>query len=362
MSNLLSEYGISMPEKPYEMVVIGDFLKDLDDEHSLCGIAGLTKLGLVNLKGVIGNLAPAELRARGAKGTLNMLGLSKVPVGVGLPVFEGVTYLYEAQLPYMADVSEVYPVGEDLLVDILSKSDDKSIILILQSGMTDAAVFLRKYEDLFVAKIRQVAIMGGVMTVFDDVINVDGKMSPNNANNNSFDMKSAEELYFMLQHLQIPMIITSREVAYAAKVPFSAYDRLEETGNTVGVCLKNRQLPSMQHLWERVCSPVGSEIRGTLPTDRDRAWFVKMYCGGIDPKIPDGHKIWPYIGYFNLYDPTNVYAAVPELQERFLVPKEIKVNGVWHKVFGVSAAVNGVKDPEEFARFMLDIEILGLQN
>jgi hypothetical protein len=227
--------------------------------------------------------------------------------------------------------------------------------------MTDGAQFLRKYQNLFVAKIHHVAIMGGVEVQNDEVAVYDGLMVPNNANNNSFDPESANWLYMKLQQMGIPLVVTTREVAYAAKVPFSAYDIFEQTGNPVGSCLKNRQMPSMQHLWEAACSPAGSEIRGTLPNDRNRSWFVKVFCAGIEPKIADGDNIWPYVDCFNLYDPSNIYAAIPELQDRFLVPKEITVKGVQHKVFGVSAAMNGVKDSEKFARFMMDIEILGLQ-
>lgn len=361
MSDLLRDYGISELKSPYNLVIIGDFLKDLDDEHSLCGVAGLIKLGLVNLKCVIGNLAPAQLRARGAKGTLVELGLDNVPVGVGTPVFEGKTYPYETSVPYIASILDVCPVGEDLLFDVLNNCEDKSVIMILQSGMTDGAQFLNKYQDLFVAKIHHVAIMGGVEVLNGEVAIYDDLMVPNNANNNSFDPESANWLYRKLQQVGVPLVITTREVAYAAKVPFSAYDVFEKTGNPVGFCLKNRQMPSMQHLWEAACSPAGSEIRGTLPDDRNRSWFVKVFCAGIEPKIVDGDNIWPYVDCFNLYDPSNIYAAIPELEERFLSPKTINIGEVQHKVFGVSAKVNGVKNAEEFARFMVDIEVLGLQ-
>ena len=361
MRELFDFTVLEKPKTPHNLIIIGDFLKDLDDEHSLCGVAGLSKLGFVSLKCVIGNLAPAELRARGAKGTLKMLGMDDVPVGIGTPVFEGKSYPYEAQIPYLADREEVISNGERLLVSELIDCPDKSVILVLQSGMTDAAKLLELYPTLFTKKIKTVAIMGGVETEGNSVkLMSDGHMTPNNANNNSFDMMSAIWLYNQLQRLNIPTVITTREVAYAAQVPFSAYNEYEQTGNPVGVCLKNRQLPSMQHLWEAACSPAGDAIRGTLPDDRDRSWFIKVFCNGKDPGIEDGGNIWPYVGYFNLYDPANLYAAIPELRDHFLKPTVVRVRDTDQLVIGVSSIEHGVLDVKEFAKFMVDIELLGL--
>jgi len=353
---------LKRPAVPHNVIIIGDFLKDLDDEHSLCGIAGLTKLGFVSLKAVVANLAPAELRARGAKGTLNTLGLSSIPVGVGFPIIEGDVDPYEANLPYLASSDEVNPSGTYFLVKTLLQCPDDSVILVLQSGMIDATVLLSMYRNLVMDKVKIVAIMGGVETDREKVILCDdGMMIPNNANNNSFDMQSAIRLYWLLQSLNIPMVVTTREAAYAAQVPFKAYDEFEETGNPIGACLKNRQLPSMQHLWEAACSPAGSKIRGTLPDDRNRKWFVRVYCDGVDPEIGSTDSIWPYVRCFNLYDPTNLYAAIPELREYFLKPHIVHVGETDHMIVGLSKQNNGVVNPEQFSKFMVDIELLGLQ-
>jgi len=344
------------------VAVIGDFLKDLDDEHTLCGLAGLVKLGWVRVLAVVGNLAPADLRARGAKGTLKMLGLGSVPVAVGLPVFEGKQYPYEAKVPYLSEPDEVELDGQALLVRTLRRAEDKSVILILQSGLTDAAALLRDHEELFKAKVMRVAIMGGV-EVENDALRLDtlGRLVANNANNNEFDKPAAVWLYERLQEVGVPMVITMRDLAYAAQVPFSAYDRMEATGNPVGECLKNRQMPALQHLFEAACSPAGSEIRGTLPADRNRAWVVKVFCAGVDPEIEDGGEIWPYVGSFNLYDPSNAYASIDDLQQQFLIPTVHVYNGVTNLVFGLSPKNNGVKSVTEFADFMVEIECLGLQ-
>ena len=47
-------------------------------------LAGMYKENRLNLLAVVGNLAPAKERAAIARGTLNQIGLSHVPVGIEL--------------------------------------------------------------------------------------------------------------------------------------------------------------------------------------------------------------------------------------------------------------------------------------
>jgi inosine-uridine nucleoside N-ribohydrolase len=362
MENAFDFSKLRKRKTPQKIIMIGDFLKDLDDEHALCGMAGLIKLGLVEPLCVVANLDPAELRARGAAGTLEKLGLDYVPVGIGEPVYKGKSHPYETNIPYLAERYKLVSNGKRLMVSKLMNCPDKSVTLILQSALTDAEALFVLYPNLTSAKIKNVVIMGGVETIGDEVkLNDKGMMVPNNANNNSFDMLSANWLFSILQERNIPMTIVTREVAFAAQVPFSAYDEMEKTGNPVAMCLKNRQKPMVQNFWEASCSPAGSAIRGTLPADRDRAWFVKAFCDGKDPGIEGNGDIWPHVGRLTLYDPANLYAAVPSLRSRFFKPKVVRVDNTNHLVIGVSKTEHGVKNPSLFAKFMVDIEILGLQ-
>ncbi|MFA5358813.1 MAG: hypothetical protein WC310_03270 [Patescibacteria group bacterium] len=344
------------------LVIIGDFGKDLDDEHTLLVAARLARQGIINLKAVVANLSPAHLRARIAKGMLKQLDLDSVPVAVGTPVFEGKTHPYETRISYLADLSEVLPNGFDLLKTTLLKSSDRNVILVLQSGMTDAAELLDREPFLFTQKIRQVAIMGGVETENKKIkLDIRGMMTPNNANNNEFDRESAVFLYWRLQELKIPMIITTRDAAYACQFPLTVYDDMENTGNPIGDCLKGRQKPALQKLWQAACSAPESKIRGTLPVDRNRQWFVKVFCGDVDPAINDGDDIWSYVQNFNLYDPINFVAAIPNLIDTFFDPTEVWVNGVRHLVIGVSSDNHGVRDIDGLRQFLTAAETSALR-
>lgn len=375
----------AIEREPYPVIMMGDFMKDLDDEHCLIGAAGLIRQNKISLLCVVANLAPTMLRARGAKGTLNQLGLMDIPVVRGSSMVRpdmpaAVVHDYESQVPYLADETEIegwwVQTEEDvkaesllLLTRLLRASEDGSVILVLNSGLTDALNLMQNDQSLFVSKIKHVAIMGGVEWRDDEDDNdndndEEGKDNmefavANNAANNMFDMPAAQKLYRLLQELDVPMVVTMRDLAYAVQVPFKLYDALEESRNAVGKCLKNRQQPALQQLWVSACSAAGSEARGSLPVDRTRQWFVAVFCDGTDPAIADGDEIWPYVSGFNLYDPANLYAAIPELQDRFFDAHTFGSRGQ-HKVIGLSKDNHGVKDPERLSQFMVDTAMAGL--
>lgn len=344
--------------KKTNIVIIGDFGKDLDDEHALVVAAGLQKAGYIKLLAVIGNLAPAEGRAAIAKGTLNNLGMSNVPVGVGLSVFEGIEYPYEDKVPYI-DFDGLFN-GSELMVEILTDAENKSITLVLQSGLSDASKLLREHEDLFVEKIKSVVIMGGVQNHCSN-ISLTGKfLQPDDANNVTYNWSDGVWLYARLQELHVPMVIITRNAAYGCQIPFVIYDDMEKTGNPVGVCLKGRQQPSLEHLWKAACAPENADIRGTLPPRCNREWFIDTFCDGNDPG-QSVESIWSYTGCFNLYDPINLIAAIPEIRDKFFNWETVNVMGTSHIVIGVSPDNNGIKDEAGLREFMISMEVNGLR-
>ena len=144
-------------------------------------------------------------------------------------------------------------------------------MLCLISSLKDAAIFLRDNEELFIQKVREVVVMGGVLPPED------GKpLLPDTAHNNQFDIAAAEFLYSRLQHLGIPTVTTTRHCAYAAQVPRGIYDRLALTGSPIGVHLRQKQRASIEGLWLRAVS-VG-DARAGLPV-RSCNLLVIFMCG-----------------------------------------------------------------------------------
>jgi len=355
-------FAFSLPAKPYSIIDITDPGKDLDDEQKFLFLAGLTRAGVVDIKAVITNLEPPLLRARLAKGTFDILGLNDIPVGIGTDCYKGgQNFADETDVPYLADASSVVN-GYELLEKTLCEADDSSMIIMLKSGLTDAAQLLQKDPNLFVQKVAHVTIMGGVKVLDPHTpLLVDGKLVPDDAANNTFDPASAEYLYHTLQELKVPMTIIMRPACYAAQFPIRLYEEFAATGNPVGLSLRDRQKTSIQHLWQATLSPEGSPLRGTLPTNRNRAWFVKVFCDDKDPGIGFDDEIWPFVLTYNQYDPMAVLAAIPELRDHFYECLEVVVNGVTHRIIGLSSEMTGVKDKEELIKFVSEMELGALK-
>merc|ERR1711988_1848243 len=70
-------------DKPAPFVFITDPGQDQDDEIAMVLSKTLSDIGLVEVKCVVANLKPEVNRAKLAKGTLNVLNMGHVPVGIG---------------------------------------------------------------------------------------------------------------------------------------------------------------------------------------------------------------------------------------------------------------------------------------
>lgn len=333
------------------IVMIGDFGKDLDDENALLYGVGAHKAGEINLAAVVANLSPALLRARIARGMLEYLGID-IPVGLGTSCnVEDDTQEYEANIPYLSKNTDFID-GQKLIKDTLEKAADKSVVLLLNSGLTDAAELMKSDPLLCKRKLFRVAIMGGVVCEGGQIkLDAKGGMTPDDAANNSFDPKSAEFVYEWLQSENIPMSVLTRNAAYACKFDIGFYESLATVNDTIGLGIRDRQRPATEHLWKAANAPAGSEIRGTLPDRCTRKWFVDAYLDGIDPGNVE--NIWDptlKIGTFQ-YDPLNVASMVrPEL----FAPTKITVDKTEHQVIGVSPTETGIADTNHLRKDIRD--------
>mmetsp|Transcript_88457 Transcript_88457/g.175902 ORF Transcript_88457/g.175902 Transcript_88457/m.175902 type:complete len:761 (-) Transcript_88457:16-2298(-) len=348
-----------------QLVLVSDPGQDLDDELSFIMLRYLVAEQLVDLKGIITTLHPSFDRARLARGTLDLLGLNSVPIAVGSDGgdLEGThTATFEATAgSYMPSAHSewAYKVegGRRFLHNLLHAAQPKSLTLVCIASMKDPALFLRDNPVLFVEKVKEVVIMGGVESV-DSF-----PMEPDQANNNTFDMEAAKFFYRSLQHQGVPVIVLTRHAVYAASTPREMYDHLAQLGSSIGVRLRNAQRSSIEGLWARVAAPEGSEARGKLPARCDRTWFMKTFCGGNE-KVALRDKsdtIWDLVLGFQQYDTLAVLAAVPSLRERFFSPVLVPGSlGATHQVIGESAEEHNVVSPKELGDFMHNAFTQGL--
>ena len=302
-------------------------------------------------------LAPSGARARLARGTLDELGLADVPVGKGTDGGQQGDVESMLGLPYMGAVQTVS--GQELMTRVLGGEPDGSVTLLVVASIRDAAYFLRDHEPLFLRKVREVVIMGGVVDTPDGAA-AHAPLKPDSSHNNEFDPSAARFFYRRCQELGVRLLVLSRFVAYACSVPRGIYDEMAASGSPIGVHLQAVQAASIEKLWRRACSPPGSALRASLPTRCDKAWFCNTFCDGEGLELSPRSSVWSLVRSFNMYDPLALLLAVPRLRHLFdLEAREVRIKGsggrsVTHYLAGTSKSASGVADPEVMRDFLID--------
>ena len=263
------------------LAIITDPGEDLDDEMATLLLRCLVDDGTLAPACVVCNLYPAKARARLMRGTLDTLGLAAVPVGEGS---DGNDRLHRDTFSSLASS---YIAGDDAAVEdgfallerTFEAAADGSMTLLCISALTDAATFVRDREALFLRKIREVVIMGGVKADSLDA----GAIVPDTAANNVFDVASAEFLYATLTARRVKVVVVTREAAYACPVPRQIYDDVAASGSPIGLRLQTAQRESITTLWKR-CHEA-SHFCAFLPSST----FASLHACGWN--VPDGSRM-----------------------------------------------------------------------
>eukprot|EP01043_Picozoa_sp_COSAG02_P049050 COSAG02_NODE_4888_length_4861_cov_5.325283_6_plen_634_part_00 len=361
-----------LEEGTTQLVLVSDPGQDLDDEMAFIMLRHLCDSRDVVLKGVVTTLYPAFERARLCRGTLDMLGMHSVPVGIGsdggdtkgVHSAQSFEVLASSYLPEPESESAAsLELGRKLLHSLWDDATPRSLTLVVIASLKDVALFLRDNETLFLEKTKEVVIMGGVNATeqAQDAGVLCPPLVPDDAHNNQFDRAAAEYFYRRCQEIGVPLVVVSRWSAYAVQMPRSTYDQLALTGSSIGFRLRSAQRETIEQLWKRACAPEGSDARKGLPGRCDRSWFLSTFCEGSDGiDASTGHKrsgadpVWDLVASFNQYDTVAILAAVPELREKFFDPSSYRVaasalaaagpKDATHLVIGTTKEITGVKD------------------
>ena len=152
-----------------DLVIIGDFGTDTDDEKALAMAVAMRRLGLIGNLSVIANYGNALLRARLAKGTVTVLGANDVPVAVGTS-FGAKDDNYDFKTcSYLAPEDELEKEsGQELAFSAIrqSKEAGHKLAFVLCSVCTDMAQILKdqRWDELAPGTVSHVVAMGGVVT------------------------------------------------------------------------------------------------------------------------------------------------------------------------------------------------------
>ena len=328
-------------------------------------------------------------RSRLARGTLDVLGMGKVPVGMGegdphigntcSTAFANNYIPSKAWKPYRAP---------ELLKKLYTQAEDKSIDVCIIAAMTDFAHFVEAEPELFSAKTRRVNIMGGAKprvegadnSVFfepDDSYNCfcdeeaselafqkcqevrsGVRLASERAHTLTFLFLTSASYLLSPPQLRIPMTILSRHSAYKAPLQRGVYELMAKTGNPIANRLLSEQKQSIGELWKRAVSPPNSAGRMELPDRCDRKWFIATFMGGPSPanaSLTDDEDVWPHIRSFNMYDPLSCIAAMEE-NAKFLKGEVVEINGVEHWLIGTTKEEHGMVEDkvDDLKEYMLE--------
>jgi hypothetical protein len=209
--------------------------------------------------------------------------------------------------------------GLALLEAELSRVPERSATLLVNAGMADLAALLSDAPELVRSRAAEVVIMGGLDPEVDErgFVGADER-----AYNNTTDQPAADYVYERLQQLAIPLVVVTKEAAYAAAAPRDFYDGMAATGNPIGIYLRDQQKASLETLWTGI-------HQGHLPPALTARWFFETFTEvDLDSPVGDAalahakanagdfESVWQQVSKFNLYDPLALLAATPGIDER----------------------------------------------
>uniref|UniRef100_A0A7S4SA71 Guanylate cyclase domain-containing protein n=2 Tax=Ditylum brightwellii TaxID=49249 RepID=A0A7S4SA71_9STRA len=333
---------VDIKKKGTPIIVITDIGRDVDDEYALVLLASLARMHLLDPIAVVATLSPQRERAYLARGVLDILGFPNIPIGIGsCGGAKGKAGLDVYSAEYSRSCSCIYECGVELMARALSASPDKSVQVFCIGSLTDAATLMKDHEELFVKKVKEVSVMGGLNEIEEGKFVV-----PDTAYNNNCDAPSAAYVYQKCQELCIPTITLSRYAAYGCPIPTAVLDNLKKTEHMVVNNIVNVRTASINELWKKVNMPTSDTRREKLPPRCNRLWFCQTFLGRDDVETDGASPIMSHVEKLNMYDPLALLCCVPAYREAHFRMETVTVNGVPQSVVGLSQDQTGIVDPE----------------
>jgi tetratricopeptide (TPR) repeat protein len=336
----LEEVSADIDSKGTPVVVFTDIGRDVDDEMALVVLSALKRKGMLNPVAVITTLSPVKDRAKLARGSLDTMGMADVPVGIGGHggLADGVDLeVYPAD--HARSSPSIVDSGMGLACQALESVPDKSAQIVCLASLSDMAELIREHEELFISKVKEVVIMGGVMPM-----DASETLTPDTAYNNNCDMESANYVYERCQELGVPTATLSRWAAYGCPIRPKLMDELAKTKHMVAANIRRKSKHSLDQLWNKVILPADHPGREKLPARCNVKWFYKTFCGTdiIPTELPQ--SIWSDVEKLNMYDPLAVLICVDSYRSLHFNCKTKTVNGADHIVIGTCESDTGVKE------------------
>jgi hypothetical protein len=318
----------------------------------------LHRLGLVVLKGLVVNLKPARSRALAAKGALDTMGLSDVPIAVGTDaeVIDGkeprAIHDYEFdKCPFMAPEDTHLVEGFELLTRLCTeaKTSGEKLTFLLISGLRDMNNFVKEHPDLLPESAEKIVLQGGYRV--EEKGGVQDLIAAEDAANNSFDIAAARDFHHYIAERAIPSVSYTKVAAFATFIPEQLLIDLEDTGHPVGKYLHEAQVLMDVAFYNDSCSP---DPKKRFRPFMDQQWYLKFKSSYYQTPHPEGEPLPvgdEVIKYFNklvAYDALAALAAGgDDILDKLLISRPTGGKKPLHQVMGTAEVKEVQADPEK---------------
>ncbi|KAE8448029.1 hypothetical protein EG329_009952 [Mollisiaceae sp. DMI_Dod_QoI] len=288
--------GLDMEDQASpKLVVITDLAKDYDDLAAMVVLKELHRIGLVQLRGFVANLMPADKRALFGRGALDALGLQDIPIAVGLPASTDhhKELDYELKCSFNAPENTALENGNSLLRQLCAtaKKENEKLTFVLLSSLADIFEFSKEYKDLN-SIIAKVFLQGGHTT---------SPLKPDmRAANNKFHKAAAEGFYDFLETEKIPSSVYTKIATFATPVSTEVFDDMAATGHPVGQHLQQVRVLQDTEFYKGACQPNPPFMNQQRFLETKSSWFDTPH--EPDAPLPVGDEILPYLTKVVVYD------------------------------------------------------------
>jgi len=315
------------------------------DDLMLAVAASLQEMGTIKLMSVIAVSPPQVTRSKIARGALDSLMLSGVPVAYSGVVSNSSSIGGRSAASYNDDYGKssayVNSTGIDLLTRTLLQAPSKSLVILCTACLGDVSEVINTHRELFVDKVRQVVILGSVKPVKRKCF-----IEPEEGKSKE-DTAATYNVYQTCQELGIQTLSLSKDISQGFPFPSSLIDDLTSSNHLVSSRVQHSEEITVNGIWELIKQYQKESKSYRLPPSKslDMKSFYKYALGGKNPST-DQPTIWPLIKSINLELVLGLLSCIPTYQDTHFRWDNHEVKGVQHKICRHANSAAGIIKPE----------------
>jgi len=328
------------------VIICADIGHRASDEYMLSVAASLQQMGDLKLISVIAVRPPQMVRANIARGALDGLLLSNVPVA-----YSGVVSTPSraaaggaATTTFDADYGEpslhVNNTGVELITRALLEAPEKSLVIMGTACLGDISEVIHSHRNLFASKVKRVVVVGSVKHVKRRSFIVPEEACGGGEKDHAF----AKNVYRSCQDLKIPTVTLFKDVSLGFPFPSSHVDDLILSNHMISTKIQRSEEMQANRTWELTKQPKQETSRSsysTMAAGSDNKSFYKYSLGGKHPNTSQ-HNIWPSIKSINLELVLGLLSCIPVYRDSHFRWETHQVKGIDHKVCRHSNASAGI--------------------